>query len=172
MGTAWLCDGKGKIVEVIRDDLNLCLGVTRGTPFTSVVDTRSADRAEALIAELLTSEAVFDWHMDVLFADKVTPLHFAGGVTDDHLLIMASVNRQDMAALERQLLSDPKPAPKARSEASVDETAERDDLQPELTSLRAEVSRLERELAARNSELDVLRRRNAELEAGAATSEG
>ena len=41
MGTAWLCDGKGKIVEVIRDDLNLCLGVAKGTPFSSVVDARS-----------------------------------------------------------------------------------------------------------------------------------
>jgi len=165
MGTAWLCDGKGKIVEVIRDDLNLCLGVTKGTPFSSVVDARSVAQAEALVAELLTSEAVFDWHMDVLFADKVTPLHFAGGVTDDHLLIMASVNQRDMAALERQLLL----RPRVRGAAAVDdEPGDRAEMQRELTSLRAEVSRLERELVARNIEIEELDRKNTELEALAA----
>lgn len=100
-----MCDSKGRIIEVLRDDLNLCLGIEKGTPLTSLVASSSTADAERFLNTLRNKEAVFGWRLNVVFADKATPLHFAGGVTDDYMLVIASLSEPGIARLEAELLS-------------------------------------------------------------------
>ncbi len=104
-GSAWLCDGRGRILEVLRDDLNLSLGIDKGTPLASLVASSSSEDAARFLATLREQDATFGWRLDVVFADKATPLHFAGGMTDDYMVIIASLTEPGIARLEAELLS-------------------------------------------------------------------
>ena len=104
-GTAWMCDLKGRIVEVVRDDLNLCFGVGKGAPLAKLVDRGSDQTMAQFLDAVLAHEVVFGRQMNVVFADRLTPLHFAGAVIDDYLMVMATLSAPEMARFNEAILS-------------------------------------------------------------------
>jgi len=107
-GSAWLCDGRGRIVEVLRDDLNVSLGVGPGEPLSTIIAPSDAEVLAQFFDELRAADAVFGFTMHIIFADKLTPFHVAGAASDDYFTVMASLRPVAPESLERARSVEPK----------------------------------------------------------------
>ena len=160
-GLALRCDAAGMITEIISDDLGLGARITIGQSFASFV-SGTADRAEDFLAALRTRKAAFNWELDVTEADgHTTPLHFAGSVIEDNLLIVGARSRAGVAHIHQELLEinneQANALRAALKDLSLHTRAARPDrdtyLYEELSRLNNELATAQRELAKKNAEL-------------------
>jgi signal transduction histidine kinase len=161
-GIALLCDHRGIVREVIRDDLGLTERGAAGWPLGALLDAGSAEKAVNFIAALGERQAAFDWELNAQVGGEVTSLHFAGGASEQGLLIvgaktvpemtrfydeMMRINNEQMNRLRAVLKSAARQA---------EAQAERESEITELTRLNNEFATLQRELAKKNRELERL----------------
>jgi len=160
-GLALRCDAAGMITEIISDDLGLGARITIGQSFASFVGG-AADRVEDFLAALRTRKAAFNWELDVTEADgRTTPLHFAGSVIEDKLLIVGARSRAGVAHIHQELLEinneQANALRAALKDLSLHTRAARPDrdtyLYEELSRLNNELATAQRELAKKNAEL-------------------
>jgi len=160
-GLALRCDAAGIITEIISDDPELGACITIGQSFASFVGG-AADRAEEFLAALRARKAAFNWELDVTGADgRTTPLHFAGSVIEDNLLIVGARSRAGVAHIHQELLEinneQANALRAALKDLSLHTRAARPDrdtyLYEELSRLNNELATAQRELAKKNAEL-------------------
>ena len=83
----------GNVLQVISDGLEIGERFQLGHPFALAVDRASLAKALSFAVDLKAKGATFNWEINVPVGDVVVPLHFAGLVTGDQLLIVASRSR-------------------------------------------------------------------------------
>lgn len=76
-----------------------------GGRLSRLVAADSEHKLEGFLQELRSTEAAFNWELNLLEADIPAPFTFAGSRSGDDFLVVAAVSKGDMVRLVEQLLS-------------------------------------------------------------------
>jgi signal transduction histidine kinase len=162
-GIALICDRQGCVCEIIRDNLDLGPRLPSGTPIVELADAGNRDKARHFLDVIHATGAALGWEINVLLEGVLVPLHWGGGVSDEHLVVVIARTRTAMAGLTEELMRiNNKQTNAFRSLAKeiarlVQAQGERDArLLEELTELNNELAALQREMAKKNVELERL----------------
>jgi signal transduction histidine kinase len=162
-GVALLCDVAGAIRQVIRDDLGIADQFVEGRPLPLAVDRASLAKALSFMVALRDEGTAFDWELNVPSADQVTTLHFAGGVDEHNLLIVAAKSSDgllglcdELLAMDSEQITPLRAAIKACTARARAQHQGETELFDELSRLNNDLANLQRELAKKNIELERL----------------
>ena len=89
LGIALLCDDRGRVKEILHDDLAVSESIPPGSSFVQLADPASLDKAEAFLLALQNHQVAFDWKIDMRVRDQRTPSYFAGCLAYGDILILA-----------------------------------------------------------------------------------
>ncbi len=159
LGISLQCNSQGEIVKVISDHLGITNQVTIGQIFTALVDKENSDKAVNFLTAIRTKGATFDWPLTVPFDNKMTLLHFTGGMSGDDIFIVGtktpSTTNQyfdELMKINNEQANTLRDAIKKQSLSN--RAKERDsDLYEELSKLNNELATTQRELAKKNIQL-------------------
>jgi diguanylate cyclase (GGDEF)-like protein len=155
-GLALACDLQGKILQVLWNDLNLAKAVP-GQLFFGLVDSASRAKAMNFLTEIKTQGALLDWEMSVPTVKGIMPLHFAGGLAGESLLITAAMNGALAARLYEDMFRINNEQTNMLRAALKDKVAPpgtpSDSMYDEISRLNNELVSMQRELAGKNAEL-------------------
>jgi len=161
LGVALLCDRDGTVRQILRDDFDLASLVPVGAGVTDLADAGVREKAQRFLAALQSPHAVVDWEITVPVQGVLVPLHWAGVVTADGLVILVARTRSGLARPSDEFArTDLDQAVATGAVVDIIETvsaqhAERDDgLYEDLTRLNNELANLQRELAKKNAQLE------------------
>ncbi len=161
-GLAVVCDEDGLILEVIRGDVGIGEEMV-GRPFTLLVDRGSMAKALTFIDELRREGALSGWEMNVDTGGETAPLHFAGGLVGDRMVIVAAGNGQEIVRLYEELMkmgneqtNALRAALKAQAEAARREREWDASAFDEISALNNQLVAMQRKLAKKNAELERL----------------
>ncbi len=159
LGLALLCDLQGLILRVLRDDQGL-VKPAPGQLFFSLVESASRTKAMNFLVEIKSQGAVLDWEMNLPTVNGIIPLHFAGGLAADSLLITASTSGLVAEQLYSDLLNinnEQTNLLRAAAKEKLDTIrAVPDPIYDEISRLNNELVSMQRELARKNAELERL----------------
>jgi signal transduction histidine kinase len=162
-GIALRCRGDGRIIRVVRDDLDLAARVPPGAPLDALVDPAARDKLAAFVAAVGTDDASFDWEITVPTDAGLLPLHFAGVRTEEGLLVVAARTRSALVRMNEELLRINNEQTNTLRAVSKElamvssRNADRDDsMFEDLTRMNNELANLQREMARKNAELSAL----------------
>ncbi len=162
-GIAMMCDHAGRVVRVLRDDLDLAARVPPGTHLRDLVDPAAREKAGHFLDELQTRQAAYDWEITVSVHGRLLPLHFAGGRTQTGFIVAAALSQRDLPHCNEELMRiNNEQANALRVTAKNLALAEHpapshgDALYDELSALNNEMANLQREMARKNVELEAL----------------
>jgi PAS domain S-box-containing protein len=171
---ALLCDAKGLIREVVRDNWDLASRVVNGLSLSQLVDEASHQRAEEFLAVLRRQRVAIEWEMCVPVHGERKLLYFAGEPAKGGFLIVGAYSRLNMihskeepvARLKEEPgrgdLDPPGPATDRAEEPAPSAqmlTRRYDHFYEELTRINNELATLHRESARHHVELAVARRK-------------
>ena len=163
-GIALVCDARGGILEVLRDDLAITGAPRARTGFTTLGGPETASKARAFLDAVEAERTAFDWELTMPVAGQPMALHFDGGVTTEgNVLIVGAATRggidlvyDDMLRIGHQEAGLVRALLTAHVGASRDRV-ERDSAQyDELTRLNNDLATAHRELARTTAELSRL----------------
>jgi signal transduction histidine kinase len=160
-GIALLCEPDGTVREIVRDGLGIAGRIQPGRLLVDMVDKACVEKAEAFLDTLRRQLAAFNWEINVPVGDgRPTPLHFAGGATQDGFLIVGARSRSGVARFYEELIRINNEQTNALRTALKDLSlqartqADRDNQYfDELSHLNNELATAQRELAKKNAEL-------------------
>ena len=159
-GIALLCDDRGHVLRVVCDQLNLGERAGAGRDFAELVDAASAEKARGFLATLRRQRAAFDWELNVMVGDQLTPLHFAGVEAEGGLFVVGARSRSGVARFYEEMIEINNEQANSLRAAAKDLSrqsragADRDShLYDELSRLNNELATAQRELAKKNAEL-------------------
>jgi signal transduction histidine kinase len=162
-GIAILCDARGIVESVVRDELGLAERVPPGASIVELADAANAEKAGRFLRELQKMRAAFDWVITVPCADGLAPLHFTGGIADGGFLVVAARSRNGLARVNEELMrinSEQTNAVRATAKELAmrfRETSENDSrMYDELMRVNNDLSNAQRELFKKNIELAAL----------------
>ncbi|EDN69789.1 periplasmic sensor signal transduction histidine kinase [Beggiatoa sp. PS] len=162
IGISLLCNPQGKIIEIIRNDLEINVEMLKGQLFTSILDKACLDKTFNFLTELRTKGAAFDWVLTLPINKKLIPLHFVGSMSDNLLFIVGAKTLSDInnyfydelmklnneqANAFRKIMKDHQKL----SASTIDRDSQFYD---ELTQLNNELAATQRELAKKNNQLE------------------
>jgi signal transduction histidine kinase len=166
-------------LEVLHDDLGFVeqavseenTPITTGWPWTTLVDRDSFQKALNFTIEVKKKGLAFDWEMNVPGEGGLVPLHFAGALTGDTMLIVADQSSEGLVTfhekmvrtsnqqlnslrevLEERLIS----ATAGPGDGRLPEGGRSETLYDEISRLNNELVTMQRKLARRNAELERL----------------
>ena len=161
LGVAAICDERGRITEILRDDLGLLAGQPQS--FEEVIDAPDRPKLASLLKEAMALQPAFDRILDAGSDGRTERLHFGASFRDGSILVSAARSRLALMRLTlapaavvasaRATLQQPADPP---SPATTKDMAVYDDL----SRLNNEQATTERRLIKANLELD---RANREL---------
>lgn len=96
-GVAILCDQAGRVRQILRDDLGLTQDSLPGTLLETVLAPADPKDIAALLAEVQTQSAAFDWELPVTVQGEVLPLHIAAGRAEERILFVGELSRKGIA---------------------------------------------------------------------------
>jgi len=158
----FLCDEKGKILQLLHDGLDIKGIVKPGILFTSAVHQGSMGKALNFLLEIRNKEAAIGWELLVPHKESPAVLHFAGIKERCNILMVGAKTRPELHAFIESWIKnkykdmeeerrDTK-TPQARPAPDDNDTVYLD----ELTHLYNEISNMHREVAKKNVELEKL----------------
>jgi signal transduction histidine kinase len=160
-GLALLCDQTGLIEEILYDKIGAADQALPGQPWTVILDPGSLEKGLNFMVALRQQDMVYDWEMNVSWADGVTSLHFVGATFNQQLLIVGAKTSNGVKQLYEQMMQMNNEHINALR-AAIKETSERTRTQVERSNaLYEQITRLNNQLVAMQRELA---RKNAELE--------
>jgi signal transduction histidine kinase len=159
-GVALICDAQGRVLRVIRDELDLNERIAPGRLLPGVVDKVSTTKALAFLDEIRTHGAAFNWTLNCPIDGELVPLHFAGCAGDEGLAVVAARSRSDIIKLYDELMKINNEQINALRQALKEQTERARDLRDQDIGLYDELSRLNNDLANAQRELA---KKNAEL---------
>jgi len=160
---ALLSDRQGNILEILCDPAGLLNRLSIGQPWMDLADDADHDKAVNFQDEFKIHPLVPSWQINMQIAGHVEPLHMAGGVYQQGLLLIGARRRDDLEELSRLLVAQDA-AQSHHLKEILDEilhhswrSAGRDEaLYDELTRLNNDLAGMQRELAKKNVELERL----------------
>jgi PAS domain S-box-containing protein len=163
LGVAAICDERGRITDILRDDLGLLVGQPQS--LEEVIDAPDRPKLARLLKEAMALQPAFDRILDAGRDGRTERLHFGASFRDGSILVSAARSRQALMRLNlasaavvaraRAPLQQPADPP---SPTTVKDLAVYDDL----SRLNNELATTERRLTKSNLDLD---RANRELRA-------
>jgi signal transduction histidine kinase len=163
LGSAIICDPHGCMLQILRDDLNLCVNLPAGRFFAAVVDPENRDKANLFIEAIQREKAVFDWEMNACTNSVVRSLYFAGGIHDDRMLVLVAQTRagiaklyEEFAKINNEQVNHLRLVAKELAENQRQAIARDTQFFVELTRLNNELATLQRELMKKNADLERL----------------
>jgi len=103
-GIALVCDLKGFIIEIVRNDIFPAEIDIAGKMLTSIIDGESFSKALDFIKDIRLKNASFDWELNARYYDEIVTLNFAGTLSDDKIFIIASFSSLDTKELLDELM--------------------------------------------------------------------
>ncbi len=162
-GLALLCDARGLVVRLLRDDINLAPRVPVGSPLVDLVDPAVRRKVSLFLGELLLQQATYDWEITVPVDGIPVLLHFAGARVDDGFLVVVARSRNGLTHINEELMlinneqtNALRSALKELSLRQRQNPAEATGLYDDLSRVNNELANLQRELARKNAELEKL----------------
>jgi PAS domain S-box-containing protein len=154
-GIALLCDLKGKVTKLLRDDTGLFSSIDEGDSVLTMVDQASSEKAERFLAHVNASGAAFDWELNVSQSGFIRKLHFAGGKMGEGVLVVGSTSRTDLSQLYEDVANNQGLGTHLVAAAAA--RAQTDDsLYCELSRLNNELVNAQRELAKTSAQTEHL----------------
>lgn len=164
-GFAVMCDERGIIQKIIRDDMGVT-GLALGQPVGQFVDSSSRTKLLNFLVELRGKGAAFDWEVNISQQNQIQTYRLAGAVDEDGLLIVGASTPQRALNLLHELMKINDEQANALRMAVKDQTQtvraqrESESIYDEISRLNNELVTLQRDLAKKNAELERL---NAEM---------
>ena len=163
LGLVLLCDEKGVIEKVIRDDFEISDNNTSGKTFSSFFSKESVAKALDFILSVKQNNVVFDYSLTAKGEKDVYPLYFTGFFVDQKVWVVGAVSPSSSLKFINQLQQiNNEQANFIRSlvknNYSLQENQPGNDnrLLDELSRLNNELINLQRELSKKNAELERL----------------
>ena len=158
-----LCDRRGWITRVMRDDLGVVAPAPLPRPFSAMVVGEERTKAVNFFQELRREGVALDWEFNLSLGDEIRTFHFhAGAVADSYLAVGAHSHRQ-VVALYEEMFRDRSEAFDAALESMrvqlerARESSDRDGgLYEQLTRMNNEMANMQRELIKENFNLERL----------------
>ncbi|MCB2197050.1 MAG: HAMP domain-containing histidine kinase [Bacteroidetes bacterium] len=162
-GCAFLCDEKGIVEQVLRNDFGFCNDECKGRLFASFFDSTSHDKSLSLILETKAKNIVLDYHLDVYLDDDQKSLYFMGVNLGNQLLIIGADNHKEaleftdkLQQINNEQTNQIRQLLKAQKEKIANQNEETETLLEELSRVNNELINLQRELSKKNAELERL----------------
>ena len=162
VGIALLCDEQGIIRVVIRDGIGL-QGLAAGQPLEKLVDSSSRFKLLNFLIELRGKGSAFGWEVNIANRDQIFTLSLAGTVSKGDLMIIGVQTPYDALSLCDELMkTNPEQAIDLRTfvwEQVINfrmQNHRDDDSFNEISRLNNELINLQRDLAKKNAELELL----------------
>ena len=147
-GIALLCDSKGGILEIVRDDLGLAGPAAPGRLFSALMDPGSFQKSLHFIRTVETERAAFDWQMDVVTRAGPQSLFFCGTLSEaDRMIVLGATTLSGVVEFQNEVMRMNNEHVNALRSSAKDSQIERRALFMEGHSLFNELSRLNGELA-------------------------
>jgi len=162
-GVVLLCDRQGRVLNVLRDDLDFGSRVPVGSPLAGLADAGVQEKVAGFLAELQERQAAYDWQITAFVDGALVPLHFAGAQVKDDFLVVVASSRHGLGRLNEELMLINNEQTNALR-AALKELSDRSrralggdaGVYDELTELNNELANLQREMARKNAELEKL----------------
>lgn len=163
-GFACLCDDKGKIIQVLQNDLDLVSNELAGELFVNLVDKKSKTKATNFLIDIKSSEVAFNYQLNIWFENKTQTLSFLGiHVKNNEIVIIGAKNQEDAIVFTNQLQKINneqanliRKLMKEKIDFQSNRKNENEQSYDDLTGLNNELINLQRELAKKNAELERL----------------
>jgi two-component system, OmpR family, sensor kinase len=160
LGLVLLCDEKGVIEKVIRDDFKISDENTTGKTFSSFFSKESVPKALDFILSVKKNSVVFDYSLTARVDNDLFPLYFTGFFVDQKVWVVGAATPSSSLKFINQLQQiNNEQANYIRSlvknNYSLQENQPENDnrLLDELSHLNNELINLQRELSKKNAEL-------------------
>jgi len=167
-GVSLLCDSRGKVLEVLCDEIGLNNKILPNQLFITAFDLASREKAANFLVELKLRGVTLDWALSLTIEQHPTLLHFSGGINGDNLFIVGTKIPGNPNQFFNELMKiNNEQANKLRGEIKkqVQATHNLDNrdsqLYEELTQLNNELANTQRELTKKNIQL---KQQRAQLE--------
>lgn len=158
-GFAIICDSKGLIMEVLKDEMGFHGHVTAGAMFFNFLDPDSRFKFLDFIIEIKSKRIAFGQKMNLRIGPEVYNLIFIGILIDQNLLIITSNNESDallflneIQQINNEQANEIRFLMKGLAGKNRD-TGEDDNMLRDITRLNNELVNLQRELSKKNTEL-------------------
>jgi len=162
-GIAFICDDRGNILQLVRDQLGVGTHWQRGRSLTLLVDPGSRHKLLSFLLELRTEKAAFDWELNVPVNGLVRSLYFGGGTYDDYFLVIAASSRDkvvklydDMMRITNEQTNQLRAVIKEQSVLTHAQQQNDSLIYDEITRLNNELVTVQRQLAKKNAEQQAL----------------
>ena len=103
-GLAVWCDGRGMILEVLRDDFGLGARLAPGQPLIALVDHGSRKKALDFVDALRTQRAAFGWELDLSVGERPITVQFSGAAMAERRCIVGVASPVHLARLSDELM--------------------------------------------------------------------
>lgn len=160
-GMALVCDGRGVVLNHLRDDLGLGVKLPKGSAVGKLAATpEMEDRIYRFLAETLEKRAAFDREILVNLDGRLVALHFAGAALEGGILVVAACSRHAVTRVNEELMrinneqtNSLRAAAKALAMAAREIPEREVDLLDEFSRMNNELATLQRDLARKNAKL-------------------
>ncbi len=103
LGLVLLCDEKGVIEKVIRDDFEISDKNTEGKTFSSFFSKESVAKSLDFILSVKKNNVVFDYSLTVKVVNDAVPLFFTGFFVDQKVWVVGAVTPSSSLKFVNQL---------------------------------------------------------------------
>lgn len=163
-----LCDSDGRIVSIIRDDLDISSTLDAGSGVYSIFDEMNTGKFREFLKEVKINKALFNWEINLKIGDRTELFYFNGGLFEESILVVGSkynsiysyfydelmkINNQQLVALRETI--------KKLSQEMLLKMEQEQRAYEEFSALNNELVLVQRQLAKSNIELK-LAKENAE----------
>ncbi len=161
-GFAILCDGAGKILQVLHNSFDESSRISPGEPWFTIVDEHNIEKAQNFVQEINLVGAAFNWDLNVRIKENALSICFAGIILDDKQLIVAAKTNESLQKLVREFskigneqVNALRIALKENVELRARTAKDSSDFD-EISRLNNELVNLQRSLAKKNIQLEQL----------------
>jgi signal transduction histidine kinase len=172
-GIALLCDIRGRIKQLLHDELGLGARIEPGQLIVTLFDPDSMEKCVHFLTALRDESLTVDWPLSVTIEQKPTLLHFSGAKHGEDIFVVGTKSSQDadlffdeLMKINNEQVNEMRLLIKERIKNSK-KTQQDSGLYEELTALNNELANTQRELTKKNMQLDHQRKKlenlNAEL---------
>jgi signal transduction histidine kinase len=151
----------GRLIRLLRDDLDLSEKLKIGQPFTMVFETENIRKAFQFLAEVKSKGTAFDWELCVNLDKGCEVLHFAGYSQSEHIFVVGSRTRSgviffcdELMKISNEQAADVRMLMKEQIMSSRENSEKEKNYYEELTRLNNELEIAQRQLEKKNIELE------------------
>lgn len=158
---AFICDRRGWITRVLRDDVGAVEPFPLPRPFAAMVAGEERTKTVNLFSELREKGIALDWEFNLPVGEAMRTFHFyACAVGGDFLVVGAESERQVTVLFQEMLEMDggridaPMEAVRGLLAQARERHVRESDLYDQLTRMNNEMAAMQRELARKNASLE------------------